>query len=91
LLPAGALAHDRQPFATSEELANLAADWPAERLVANWNSLPGVTPAKAFKNPRLQLPRSRAAFRAWKTSRFMFRRMGIVRIYGSGDPFEEEF
>jgi hypothetical protein len=31
---------------------HLAADWPAGRLVAIWNSLPGVTPAKGFKNPK---------------------------------------
>ena len=30
----------------------LAAGWPAERLLAIWNSLPGVTPAKGFKNPK---------------------------------------
>jgi Protein of unknown function (DUF3489) len=41
-----------QPFATSEELAGLAVGWPTERLLAIWNSLPGVTPAKAFKNPK---------------------------------------
>ena len=31
-------------FASEKELAELAADWPAERLLAIWNSLPGVTP-----------------------------------------------
>jgi hypothetical protein len=41
-----------QPFGTSEELAGLAAGWPAERLLAIWNSLPGVTPAKGFKNSK---------------------------------------
>jgi hypothetical protein len=46
------IAAGAQPFATSEELAGLAAGWPAERLVAIWNSLPGVSPAKGFKNPK---------------------------------------
>src|SRR5215467_12464922 len=46
------IAAGAQPFATSDELTQLAADWPAERLVAIWNSLPGVTPAKGFKNPK---------------------------------------
>ena len=46
------IAAGAQPFASSEELTQLAADWPAERLVAIWNSLPGVTPAKGFKNPK---------------------------------------
>ena len=30
----------------------MVAGWPAERLLAIWNSLPGVTPAKGFKNPK---------------------------------------
>jgi hypothetical protein len=46
------IAAGAQPFGSSEELTHLAAGWPAERLVAIWNSLPGVTPAKAFKNPK---------------------------------------
>jgi hypothetical protein len=46
------IAAGAQPFASSEELWGLAAAWPAARLVAIWNSLPGVTPAKGFKNPK---------------------------------------
>ena len=37
-------------FASQKELAELAAGWPAERLVAIWNGLPGVTPVKRFKD-----------------------------------------
>jgi hypothetical protein len=37
-------------FASQKELAELAAGWPGERLVAIWNSLPGVTPVKKFKD-----------------------------------------
>jgi hypothetical protein len=37
-------------FASQKELADLAAGWPAERLVAIWNSLAGVKPVKGFKN-----------------------------------------
>ena len=37
-------------FTSENELAELAANWPTERLVATWNSLAGVTPAKAFKD-----------------------------------------
>jgi hypothetical protein len=47
-------------FASQKELAELAAEWPAERLVAIWNSLPGVTPVKKFKD------RTTAAIRIWK-------------------------
>ena len=37
-------------FASQKDLAELASGWPAERLVAIWNSLPGVKPVKSF-NP----------------------------------------
>jgi hypothetical protein len=36
-------------FASKKELAALAASWPAGRLVAIWNSLPGVKAVRAFK------------------------------------------
>src|SRR4249920_2986418 len=39
-------------FASEKELASLIANWPADRLVAIWNSLPGVTPVKKFKNSK---------------------------------------
>jgi hypothetical protein len=39
-------------FASEQELAELAAAWPAERLMAIWNSLPGVTPVKGVKNTK---------------------------------------
>jgi hypothetical protein len=48
-------------FASQKELAELVAGWPAERLVAIWNSLPGVTPIKKFKD------RTTAATRIWKS------------------------
>ena len=47
-------------FTSEQELADLAAGWPAERLVALWNSLPGVAPVKRFKNVQA------AASRVWK-------------------------
>jgi Protein of unknown function (DUF3489) len=39
-------------FASQKDLAELAAGWPAERLVAIWNSLPGVKPVKSFKSAK---------------------------------------
>jgi len=36
-------------FTSSKELAQLASTWPAERLVAIWNSLVGVKPVTTFK------------------------------------------
>src|SRR5580704_8394006 len=39
-------------FTDQKELAELIAGWPAERLVATFNSLPGVKPIKALKDPK---------------------------------------
>jgi Protein of unknown function (DUF3489) len=47
-------------FASQQELAALATQWPAERLVAIWNSLPGVKPVKSFKTAKA------AAGRIWE-------------------------
>ena len=44
-------------FSSEQELAELAAQWPADRLVAIWNSLPGVTPAKKFKDHKTAISR----------------------------------
>ena len=48
-----------QAFTSQKQLADLAAAWPAERLVEIWNSLPGVEPAKGFKSAKA------AASRIW--------------------------
>src|SRR5277367_4673417 len=47
-------------FASEAALAKLAANWPVARLVEIWNSLPGQTPVKKFKD------RSTAMSRIWK-------------------------
>jgi hypothetical protein len=47
-------------FTSEAELNKLAATWPAERLVEIWNSLPGATTVKKFKD------RKTAARRIWK-------------------------
>jgi hypothetical protein len=46
-------------FASQKELAELAAGWPAERLVAIWNSLAGVVAVEKFKSAKA------AASRIW--------------------------
>jgi hypothetical protein len=46
-------------FANQKELVSLVGQWPAERLVAIWNSLPGVKPVKSFKTAKV------AAGRIW--------------------------
>jgi Protein of unknown function (DUF3489) len=44
-------------FSSQQELAELAAAWPAERFVAIWNSLAGVVPVKKFKNSKTAISR----------------------------------
>jgi len=44
-------------FASQKDLAELAAAWPAERLVAIWNSLAGVVPVEKFKSPKAAISR----------------------------------
>ena len=46
-------------FANQKELVSLVGQWPAERLVAIWNSLPGVKSVKSFKTAKV------AAGRIW--------------------------
>jgi hypothetical protein len=48
-------------FASQKELFGLVGKWPAERLVAIWNSLPGVKPVKSFKTAKV------AAGRIWES------------------------
>jgi hypothetical protein len=57
---AAATATPLDSFASQKELAELAAGWPAERLIATWNGLPGVEPVKKFKNAKI------AASRIWE-------------------------
>jgi hypothetical protein len=49
-----------ESFSTQDELASLAAKWPATHLAAVWNSIPGLTPVKKFTN------RTSAIARIWK-------------------------
>src|ERR1017187_7226940 len=44
-------------FASQQELADLAAQWSGERLLAVWNSLPGVTPVKKFTDRKTAISR----------------------------------
>jgi hypothetical protein len=47
-------------FRSQAELHELAAGWPASRLVEIWNSIPGCVPVKKFAN------RKTAILRIWK-------------------------
>ena len=51
-------------FASEQELADLAKNWPAERLVATWNSLPGVVALKSL--PDTKAAKDRWAKRIWQ-------------------------
>jgi hypothetical protein len=51
---------DSERFGTEAALAKLAANWPAARLIDIWNSLPGATPVRKFKD------RATAVSRIWK-------------------------
>ena len=44
-------------FASQQELSELAATWPAGRLVEIWNSIPGLTPVKKFTDRKSGLAR----------------------------------
>ncbi len=51
---------ETEHFSSLKELAKLAAQWPASRLVEVWNNLPGATPVKKFTD------RKTAIARIWK-------------------------
>ena len=67
-------AHAEQPanadinqfFATEKELAKLAADWPASRLVEVWNSFAGATPFDDLKPVKKFTDSAGAIVRIWK-------------------------
>jgi Protein of unknown function (DUF3489) len=46
-----------QLFASTKELNRLASDWPAERLVAIWNGLPGIEAVTKFKSAKTGVAR----------------------------------
>ena len=50
-------------FGSRQELADLIAAWPPERIVATFNSLPGVGPVKRFKTSNI------AATKIWERIR----------------------
>jgi len=46
-----------QRFTSEKELAELATQWPAARLVEVWNGIPGQTPVKKFTNRKIAIGR----------------------------------
>ena len=51
---------ETETFTSQQELAHIAGKWPAARLVAIWNSLPGVEPVQRFTSRQV------AVTRIWK-------------------------
>ena len=46
-----------QLFTSAKELNRIASDWPAERMVAIWNGLPGVEAVTKFKSAKAGVAR----------------------------------
>ena len=63
-LPAGA--DNRNRFRQPKELAKLAAEWPASRLVDTWNSFAGVAPFDDLKPVKKFTSRKAAVARIWQ-------------------------
>src|SRR5450631_1992512 len=57
---AATAANPFESFSSPQEFAELVKSWPATRLLAIWNSLPGVPPIQKFKDHQA------AATRIWK-------------------------
>jgi hypothetical protein len=54
-----------ETFTTEKELAKLAAEWPATRLVETWNSFAGVAPFDDLKPVKKFTSRKLAVARIW--------------------------
>jgi hypothetical protein len=48
---------DGPTFASENELQEIAAQWPMQRLVAIWNGLPGIQPVRRFEDRRTAIAR----------------------------------
>ncbi len=54
-----------ETFSSEKELAKLAVDWPATRLVETWNSFAGVAPFDDLKPVKKFTSRAAAVARIW--------------------------
>lgn len=70
-------AANQQSFSTEKELAKLAADWPASRLIEAWNSFAGVTPFDDLKPVKKFTNRPTAVRRIWQA---------VARLSRDGSP-----
>jgi hypothetical protein len=60
------ISDDYPRFSTEKELAKLAANWPAERLVEIWNGFAGVPPFGDLKPVKKFTDRKTAVARIWR-------------------------
>ena len=61
-------------FTTEGELATLAEQWPAARLVEVWNSIPGLAPVRKFTS------RKTAVARIWKAAQSLVSRQNAPDV-----------
>ncbi|MCS6954420.1 MAG: DUF3489 domain-containing protein [Bryobacteraceae bacterium] len=61
-----AIPEEHGRFGTEKELAKLAANWPAERLVEIWNNFAGVPPFGELKPVKKFTDRKTAVARIWR-------------------------
>ncbi|MGI8958537.1 MAG: DUF3489 domain-containing protein [Bryobacteraceae bacterium] len=55
---------ETERFRSAKDLAKLAANWPAIRLIEIWNSLPGVSPVRKFTSRQTAVNRIWAAIQS---------------------------
>ena len=70
-------------FRNESGLNKLAAEWPATRLIEIWNSLPGATPLKKFKD------RQTAVSRIWKALQSLGQAAPEVAVADESAPVPE--
>ena len=46
-----------EAFSNHDELAELTADWPMQRLISVWNNIPGVSPVSKFTSRKVAIER----------------------------------
>lgn len=81
-----------QPFTSQHGFAELAGAWPEERLVAIWNSLPGVVPVKKFKSAKMAVTRIWTRIQglgAQSTPGKPGRKAKVLSTPGTGKPGKE--
>jgi hypothetical protein len=61
-------------FTTESELAQLASQWPAARLIEVWNSIPGLAPVRKFTS------RKTAIARIWKAAQSLVSRQNAPDV-----------